>query len=191
MLWTALSLSIQQQSTALLYGATMLIPASLTLPSTTSCELWLDACVLPQRTIFLSLQASNLLSSLKRSHTVSIMPHGALTSAPLSAHLSIEWECTASQSKTPIFYLLLNNLSVHLTTNRSVVECREVGEHYKTLYCHPQPTFLEWHCQEQCAVVQPEWGRRGHGPPPETNLLRFSLVFHTNFQLFGNKWKEQ
>jgi len=27
--------------------------------------------------------------------------------------------------------------------------------------------------------------------PSETNLLRFSLVLHTNLQLFGNKRKEQ
>ena len=32
------------------------------MPSTTPCELWLDACVLHQRTTFLFLQASNLLS---------------------------------------------------------------------------------------------------------------------------------
>jgi len=27
--------------------------------------------------------------------------------------------------------------------------------------------------------------------PSETNLLRFSLVLYTNFQLFGDKRKEQ
>ena len=49
-------------STALLSGTAVLIPASLTLTSTTPCELWLDACVLHQRTTFPSSQASNLLS---------------------------------------------------------------------------------------------------------------------------------
>ena len=47
---------------ALLEGAVVLTPASLILSSMTPCKLWLDACVLHQRTIFLSLPASNLLS---------------------------------------------------------------------------------------------------------------------------------
>jgi len=41
-------------------------------------------------------------ASSQRSHTVSITPcRGAWTSALLTAHLSIEWECTASQIETP------------------------------------------------------------------------------------------
>jgi len=48
--------------------------------------------------------------------------------------------------------------------NRSAVGCRKVGIHYETLYFHPRPTHLEWRCQEQRAVVQPECSRRGHGP---------------------------
>ena len=43
-------------------GAAVLIPASSTPPLTMPCELWLDACVLHQRTTFQSSQASNLLS---------------------------------------------------------------------------------------------------------------------------------
>jgi len=68
-------------------------------------------------------------TSSQWSHTVSSTPcHGALTSAPLSAHLSIEWECTASQIETPISYPLLNSLWVHLTTksegwNADKLEC--------------------------------------------------------------------
>jgi len=54
--------SIQQQSAALMCGVAVLTPASLTLPSTTPCELRLDANVLYQRTTFLFLQSSNLLS---------------------------------------------------------------------------------------------------------------------------------
>ena len=42
-------------------------------------------------------------ASLQRSHTVSSAPcHGAWTSAPLSAHLTIKCECTPSQIETPI-----------------------------------------------------------------------------------------
>jgi len=43
-------------------GAAVLTLASLTLPSTRSCEVRLDACVLDQRTTFQISQASNLLS---------------------------------------------------------------------------------------------------------------------------------
>jgi len=42
----------------------VLTPASLNLPSTTHCELWLDDCFLHQRTTFLFSPASNLLSFL-------------------------------------------------------------------------------------------------------------------------------
>ena len=52
-----------------LLGAALLIPASLTPPSTTPCELCVDACVLHQRTTFQSSQASNLLSF------VTVEPH--------------------------------------------------------------------------------------------------------------------
>jgi len=48
--------------------------------------------------------------------------------------------------------------------NTSAVECRKVGVHNETPYFHPRPTLLEWHCQDQRAVVQPECGRRGHDP---------------------------
>jgi len=42
-------------------------------------------------------------ASSRRSYTVSSTPcHGAWTSAPLSAHLSIECKCMASQIETPI-----------------------------------------------------------------------------------------
>ena len=52
----------------LLSGAAVLIPASLILPSMTPCQLWLDTCVLHQRAIFLSSQASNLLSVVAEVH---------------------------------------------------------------------------------------------------------------------------
>jgi len=46
-----------------------------------------DACVLHQRTTFLSSQNPTCCASLQRSHTVSSMRcHGAWTSAPLSSH---------------------------------------------------------------------------------------------------------
>ena len=61
--------SIRLQSTALLFGAAVLIPTSLTPLSTTPCELRLDACVLHHRTTFRSSQASNLLNF------VAVEPH--------------------------------------------------------------------------------------------------------------------
>ena len=36
-----------------------------------------------------------------------------------------------------------------LHNHRSAVECGKVGEHYETPYFHPQPTLLQWPCQEQ------------------------------------------
>ena len=61
-MFNVISRSIRLQSNVLLFGAAVLIPASLTPPSTTPCELWQDACDLHQRSTFQSSQASNLLS---------------------------------------------------------------------------------------------------------------------------------
>jgi len=85
-------------------GAIVLTPASLTLSSTKLCDLWLDACVLHQRTIFLSSQASNLLSYVaKEPHCLQhSVPWSLGICSTQSAHLSIEWKCTASQIETPI-----------------------------------------------------------------------------------------
>ena len=44
--------STEPQNAVLMFGAAVLIPALLILPSTTPCELWLDACVLHQWTTF-------------------------------------------------------------------------------------------------------------------------------------------
>ena len=112
---------------ALLPGAVVLTPASLFLSSTTPCQLWLlDACVLHQRTIFLFSRAYPIcLSSSRRRHTVSSTPcQGAWTSAPLSVHLSAEWECTVSQIETP-------NYTCRTTTHQYIWQqqkCSAVGE---------------------------------------------------------------
>jgi len=50
----------------------MLTPASLTLPSTTPCELWLNACVLHQRTTLLSSQASKPAELRRKGETLSL-----------------------------------------------------------------------------------------------------------------------
>jgi len=52
----------QQQSTVLQSGAAVFTPVSLNLPSTTPCQLWLNAYVLHQQTTFLFSQSSNMLS---------------------------------------------------------------------------------------------------------------------------------
>jgi len=66
---------------------------------TTPCELWLDASVSRKPSHPRGHPAC--WASLQRSHTVfSMLCHGAWTPAPLSAHLCIEWECTASQIAT-------------------------------------------------------------------------------------------
>jgi len=75
--------------------------------------------------------------------------------------------------------------------NRSAVECRKVGVRYETPYFHPRPSLLECHCQEQRAVYRSQNEAEETMSPSETNLLRFSLARHTNFQLFGNKRTKQ
>ena len=52
--------------TALLPGTAVLSSASFTLSRTTPCELWRDACVMHQRTIFLSSRTSNLLTIVSK-----------------------------------------------------------------------------------------------------------------------------
>ena len=84
----------QPQSTALLSGAAVLIPALSTPPSTTQ---W--------------------------SHTASSTPcHGNWTSHSLSAHLSIECKRTARQIETPICTCrtTTHQFSVYLTTTTYV-----------------------------------------------------------------------
>ena len=134
------------KSIALLAGSAVLTRASLILQPTTPCELWLDACVLHQRTIFLPRRHQTCWASSQCSHTVSSTPcYGAWTSAPLSTHLSIECRCTAFQMETPIFLPAAQQLITSSDDdNRSAVECRKVGVHYETLYVHSRPTLLEW-----------------------------------------------
>ena len=86
----------------LLFGAAMLIPASSTLPSTTPCELWPDACVLHQQPFNPRRHPTCWASSHWR-HTVSSTPcHVAWTSGPLSAYPSIECKRTAPKIETSI-----------------------------------------------------------------------------------------
>jgi len=60
-----------------------------------------------QRSILAGIQPAELRR--KEVAVPSTPSHGFLTSPPLSALLSIEWKCTASQIETPILYPLLNN----------------------------------------------------------------------------------
>ena len=124
-------------------------------------------------------------------HAISSTPcHGALTSVPLSAHRSIEWECTASQIETPTSYPLLNNSSVHLTTKSEVGRTQTswsvLRDSVLSSLTHPRGMALP---RTACSIAA---GMRAEAmAPSETNLLRFSLVLYTNFQLFGDKRKEQ
>jgi len=96
-------------------------------------------------------------ASSQRGHTISsTLCHGAWTSAPLSAHVSTEWECKVSKIDIPI--------CTHRTTTRqsnwqqqkcgtrgeSPMECRVVGQHHETPHFHPRQWHpLEWSCQGQ------------------------------------------
>ena len=63
--------------------------------------------------------------SSQRSHTVSSTTcHGAWKFAPLSAHLSIEWKCTASQIETPI---CSRRTTIHQLISRQQKKCGSLG----------------------------------------------------------------
>jgi len=127
-LWTAtLALVHSTAEYSFLHGAAVVTPTSLILSWSMPCRLWLDACVLHtihQQTIFLSLWHPICWASLQRSHTIASTPcHGAWSSASLSAHLSTEWECTASQIEMPICTCYL---SIHLWTATEVWRCGQI-----------------------------------------------------------------
>ena len=69
-----LTMSTQPQSTALLSGAAVSTPASLTLPSTTPCELWLDACVITSGQSSYPHRHPTSWASSQRSHIISSTP---------------------------------------------------------------------------------------------------------------------
>ena len=98
----------------------MFIPASLTLPPTTLCELWLDACVLYQRTIFPCLQASNLLSYVAKE------PHGLQHDVPWSLDISVGMDGDSNWDTH--LCPLHNNSSVHLTTMTEVRPCTRITD---------------------------------------------------------------
>jgi len=117
-------------------------------------QLWLHPCVLHQRTIFLSLRASNLLSFITKG------PH-CLQHAVLwgSGHLLCSkltyppcgkaWHLKSRHPLVPIARQLISssdsNRSVALV--RSPTECGMVGQHYETLYFLPWYWYsLSWNC---------------------------------------------
>ena len=84
-------------------------------------------------------------ASSQRSHTVcSMLCYAARTSAPLSSHLFIRRECTASQIEAPIRTRHTIRTTYQFVSQQmwgalvaSPIECEVVGEHHETLYFHP------------------------------------------------------
>ena len=133
------------------------------------CELWLDACVLHQRTTFQSSQASNLLTFVaKASHSLSTPCHGAWTSASLSSHPFTGWERKISQiestnlfSKHPFVPTAQQLItSVHLTTTTTEAwRTGQITDGMRSVWKAPHdfalssptpaPIFQEWPCQGQ------------------------------------------
>ena len=108
--------------------------------------------------IFLSSQASNLLSFVAKSHTVSTTPpHGAWTSAPLSAHLSIEWECTHLKSRHP-FVSATQHPSAHLTTITEM-RCTRRINHLRAGFERFRPCLHKW---AMAASATCGWRRRSN-----------------------------
>ena len=125
------------------------------------------------------------------SHTVSSTPcHGAWTPAPLSAHLSIECKCTASQIAAPI---CTRCTTTYLATTNEV-RCTGriadgMGSRWITLLDSvlssptPAPTLLEWPFQEQCGS-----GLTASAPLSEIStpcfFSAFALYKYQLFQLY-------
>jgi len=108
--------SIYQQRTALLSGAAVLITASLTLPSTTPCESWQDACVVHQHTTSLSSHESNLLIFVAKEPLC--LQHAAPWSLDICFHSVLT--CPPGRNARPLKSRHPFLSSVHLTTATEV-----------------------------------------------------------------------
>ena len=137
----------QLQSTALLPVATVLIPLHWFCHQRRLGKRdWIPApYISPQPSHPLGLLISG--ASSQRSRSVYSTPcHGAWISAPLSAQLSTEWECTASQIETPICACLIspsdndNNICAALWVDHRWSAQRSENT-YKILYFNP----WHWH----------------------------------------------
>ena len=79
-------------------------------------------------------------ASSQRSHTVSSTPcHGTWTSAPLSAHLSTVWECTAPQIDTPIYTRGRTN---HQFIDNNSIRATHWADHWRNAEWLDNPTRL-------------------------------------------------
>jgi len=135
---------------------------SLTLPLTTPCEFWLmPASYTSGQPPYPRRHLPTCRAWSQRSHTVSSMPClWAWTSAPLSVHLSTEWECAGASNRGTRLYPPHNISSVHLSITYS--EVRRFGRFTNGMrsgrtilreFVLPSPTLaptlLAWICQEQ------------------------------------------
>ena len=170
---------IQPQSSVFLFGAAMLIPALLNLLSTTICELWLDACVLHQRTNWSSSQAYNLLSFVamelhRLQHAVPSSLETCFTQR-LDFHRkqiygTSNWDTHLCSPN--------NNSSVCLTTTincrrgalgGSPMKCGEGGQPFKA------PNFYLRH-QRPHPLNDPPKNSLGPASPPQHLWLTFRLL---------------
>ena len=129
-------------------------------PSLMPCELWLDPCVLLQRTIFLFSQESNLLSFVAEE------PHCLSHAAPWSLDICstqhspvhrMGMHCISNRHTH--LYPPLNNSSVHLTTTTYVQRSGRITGGMWSGWTTPRDSvlssltpasaLLEWPCQEQ------------------------------------------
>ena len=118
-----------------------------------------DAFVLYQQKSSFPHGYPSCWATSQRSHTLSSMLcHGGWTSAPLSAHLSIKWECTASQIE-PL--TCTHRTPTHQFIRQQQQKCGAQVEHQwnaesldnntrlRTSSLTSAPTFVECPCQEQ------------------------------------------
>jgi len=130
-----------------------------------------------------SLTHPTCWTSSHRSHTASSTPwHGAWTSAPTSAHLSTEWECTASQIEATQQINKSNHnkkSSIYLTTTAEVSRSGWVIDGMRSgwttlwdsVLSSPTsaPILLEWPCQEE-----PEPGLTASAPVSDVSASAYT-----------------
>ena len=98
---------IQPQSTVLLSGTAVLIPALSTPPSTTPCELWLDACVIPR-------PPRCFLGGLDPTPADNLPIRAGIQPAELRHNGAVPWSLdTCSIQRSPV-----HRVQMHGTSNR-------------------------------------------------------------------------
>ena len=185
-----LPLSIQPQIAALLSSAAVLIPALLAQSSMTPCELWLNACVLHQRTTFQSSQASNLLSfvAMERRCLLHAVPWSLDTCSTqhspvhrVQMHGAIECKCMTPicTCRTTTHQFIWQQQHMCGALSGLPMECGVGGQPHKT------PYLYHWHPP---LWNDPPKNSLGLTHPPPHQCRMFPLLVQMGYGLFCGLW---